>query len=230
MATPNKYQVLIFDLDDTLIDNYGNVRHAYTKMIEAAGEVYSEDNFKRWYKIDKKFWEDRQNNLIEIPARFQQEVGKKSTEFLNWIRAQRFLIYFNHEISLEKAINLNNLFTNALTETAVAIDGARETLEYLAKRYCIIIATNGPQIATKEKLSKIGCLNYVKEVLSADMFGYMKPKKEFYNAIQKLLNNYNNSEYLMIRDSLNSDVKFAMNCGFYSCWFNKNHEQLPEAY
>ncbi len=68
------------------------------------------------------------------------------------------------------------------------------------------------------------------EVLSADMFGYMKPRQEFFEAIQKLLNNYNNDEYLIIGDSLKSDVGFAMNCGFDSCWFNKNNEELDNSY
>lgn len=33
----NKYEVILFDLDDTLIDNLENVRHAYTKMVESVG-------------------------------------------------------------------------------------------------------------------------------------------------------------------------------------------------
>ncbi len=119
---------------------------------------------------------------------------------------------------------------NSLTEVVVAIEGAYDILKYLKEKYYIIVATNGPKIATKEKLSKIKCLNFVNEVLSADMFGYMKPKKEFFVAIQNLLKNYNNEEYLIVGDSLKSDVGFAMNCGFDSCWFNKNNEKLMEQY
>ncbi len=63
----DKYKVLIFDLDDTLIDNLENVRYAYTKMIESVGEKYSEEGFKKWYQIDKKFWKDWQDGLIELP-------------------------------------------------------------------------------------------------------------------------------------------------------------------
>ena len=48
----NKYKILIFDLDDTLIDNLENVRYAFTKMIETQNEKYNDDNFKRWYKFN----------------------------------------------------------------------------------------------------------------------------------------------------------------------------------
>ena len=60
----NKYKIVIFDLDDTLIDNLENVKYAYTKMIETIGKKYSEDEFKKWYEIDKKFWKDWQDGLI----------------------------------------------------------------------------------------------------------------------------------------------------------------------
>lgn len=227
----DKYKVLIFDLDDTLIDNLENVRYAFTKMIKARNEEYNENNFKRWYKIDKQFWKDYQDGLIELPAQLKSETGKKSDEFLDWIRAQRVLIYYDNKISLNEAINLNNIYMDALTENIIAIDGAYETLEYLSnKGYYIIIATNGPKIATKDKLLKIKCINFVNEILSADMFGYMKPSIEFFEGIKKELNNYNTKEFLIIGDSLKSDVGFAMNCNFDSCWLNRNYEKISNDY
>lgn len=227
----DKYKVLIFDLDDTLIDNLENVRHAFTKMIGTRNESYNEHDFIRWYDIDKQFWKDWQDGLIKLPKHLKDEKGKKSDEFLDWVRAQRVLIYYDHKISLDEAIKLNNIFMEALTENVVAIDGAYETLEYLSnKGYYVIIATNGPKIATKDKLSKIGCIDFVNEILSADMFGYMKPNKEFFEGIEKMLGNYNVNEYLIIGDSLKSDVGFAMTCNFDSCWFNRNDEELEGDY
>ena len=227
----NKYKVLIFDLDDTLIDNLENVKYAFKIMLKSKKENFNEENFMRWYKIDRQFWKDWQDGKIILPEVLKNETGKKSDKFLNWLRAQRVLIYFNNGISLDEAIKLNNVYMNALTENVIAIDGAYETLNYLFNKcYYIIIATNGPQIATKDKLLKINCLNFVNEVLSADMFGYMKPNKEFFDGIQRTLNNYNNDEYLIIGDSLKSDVGFAMKCNFDSCWFNKNNEELNNKY
>lgn len=226
----NKYKILIFDLDDTLIDNVENTKYAFRKMVEAENEQYSDKNFIRWYEIDKKFWQDWQDDLIELPPHLKKETGKKSGKFLNWLRAQRVLIYFNNKIDLEEAIRLNYIFMNALTEVIIEVKGAHEILKYLSAKYYIIIGTNGPQVATKDKLLKIGCLKYVNEILSADMFGYMKPREEFFEAIQNHLNNYNNEEYLIIGDSLKSDVGLAMNCNFDSCWFNKNNERLADNY
>lgn len=126
----NKYKIFIFDLDDTLIDNLENVKYAFKKMIESKNEKYSDNSFIVWYEIDKKFWKDWQDGLIELPKHLNNETGKKSDEFLNWLRAQRVLIYFNNEISLNEAISLNNTYMNALTENVIAIDGAYEVLKY----------------------------------------------------------------------------------------------------
>lgn len=227
----NKYKILIFDLDDTLIDNLENIRYAFSQMIKIKNEDYNENNFKKWYELDKQFWKDWQDGLIELPEQFKNETGKKSDEFLDWLRSQRVLIYYKNKISLDEAIHLNNIYMNALTENVVAIDGGYEALKYLSnKGYYIIIATNGPKIATKDKLLKIKCINFVNEILSADMFGYMKPSIEFFEGIKKVLNNYNVEEYLIIGDSLKSDVGFAMNCNFDSCWFNRNNEKLSNNY
>ena len=228
----NKYKVLIFDLDDTLINNQENIRYAFKKMIENMGRNYNSADFNRWQEIDKNFWQDWQDGLIELPNHLKHETGKKSKEFLDWLRAQRVLIYYDNKISLEKAIELSDIYMEAMTEVVIPITGAYETLEYLynTKEYYILIATNGPSIATKEKLNKINCLEFVEEVLSADMFGYMKPKKEFFEAIQERLNNYNNDEYLIIGDSLKSDVGFGKACGFDSCWLDNGSEELTVDY
>lgn len=226
----NKYKILIIDLDDTLINNLENIKHAFKQMLDKKSEIYDEEKFERWYKIDKKFWVDRQDGLIELPDEFNSEAGKKSEEHLNWLRSQRILIYFNNLISLEEAIELNNIYINSLTENIIPVEGAYETLKYLSKKYYVVVATNGPKVATYEKLSKINCLDFIKEIFSADMFGYMKPRKEFFDAIQQKLKNYNNKDYLIIGDSLKTDIGFGMNCGFDSCWFDRGKEKLTEQY
>jgi len=223
-----KYKILIFDLDDTLIDNKENVRAAFEKMVVSHGFIYSDVGFERWYDIDKKFWIDCQDGLILLPEKFKHEIGKKSEEYLDWIRSQRVLIYFDNSVNHERAIELNNIFMDALNEKIIAIDGAHDTLKYLSGKYKILVATNGPKVATSQKIEKIGCREYVTETLSADMFGYMKPNIEFFEAIEKQYKDFDRSDYLIIGDSLKSDIGFGMNAGIDSCWLNTNKEEIDD--
>lgn len=61
------------------------------------------------------------------------------------------------------------------------------------------------------------------------MFGYMKPKVEFFEGIQEMYQ-LPKEAYLIIGDSLKSDVGFGMNCGIDSCRFDRGNETLTEAY
>jgi 2-haloacid dehalogenase len=229
-----KYKILIFDLDDTLIDNRENTRVAFAKMLAAGGGgTYSNKKFERWYNIDAEFWIKWQDGQVKIPPEFAHEVGKKSKKFLSWIRSQRILQYFGNAVSDERAVELNDIYTDALAENVVEIEGAREILKYLAtgkNSYKIIIATNGPSLVVRHKLDKIGILPYVTEVLAADMFGCMKPAIPFFDVIEKSYNDFERADYLMIGDSLKSDVGFAQNVGIDSCWFDRGGEKLTAGY
>lgn len=225
-----KYKILIFDLDDTIIDNKESVRSAFKTMLEAEGLSYSDSEYHRWYEIDKQFWADWQDGRIELPLEFKKETGKKSDNFLDWVRSQRVLLYFGNFITPQRAIELNNIYMNALHKVVIAIEDVSKVLKYLSSKYTIVVATNGPAVATKQKLEKVGCLKYVTEVLSADMFGYMKPKIEFFRAIENHYQDYIVDDYLIVGDSLKSDVGFGMNAGIDSCWFNRKHEEVDDTY
>jgi len=225
-----KYKILIFDLDDTLLDNRENIRASFKQMLKAQGEIYSDEKFERWHTIDVTFWVDWQDGKIPLPERFAKETGKKSDAFLDYVRSRRAMIYFNNEITDKQAVELTSVYTKALTEIVIPIDGAYETLKYLHGRYTILVATNGPNSATRAKLQKIGALDLITEILSADMFGYMKPRVEFFEHVEARYQDYDKRDYLIIGNSLKSDVGLGMNAGIDSCWYDRGVEQLTDKY
>lgn len=225
-----KYEVILFDLDDTLIDNEQSTKYAFKSMLSEVGEDFTDAKFNIWNNIDNKFWSDRKRDLIKIPDRFLGETGKKSKEFLDWLRSQRVLIYFDHGISAKEAISLNQIYMDSLKESAVQISGAEPLLGYLHDRYTVLVVTNGPNSAAAHRLIKAGLMDYVDYLYSADMFGYMKPRTELFEAIQKRHEDTRRSGYLIVGDSLSSDVGFGMNVGIDSCWYNPNGAELDSYY
>lgn len=223
-----KYEILLFDLDDTLISNLENVRYAYSKMEEYLGFSYSDEGFKKWYELDKQFWEDFHNNKIIVPIEYKEP----QELFVKYVRSLRYQIYFDNSITIEKAFEINELFLKSLNEVVVPIEGACETLEYLSKKYKIVIATNGPTVAVQAKLSKIGCFDYVNAIFSADMTKktITKPNKEFFEELKHYLEFYQTEKMMIIGDSLKQDVKGGMNSDIDSCWLNSNNEMLEEGY
>lgn len=222
--------MIIFDLDDTLLDTKENTKTGFKKMLEAQNAPYSEANFQRYWDIDVKFWHDYQDGKIKLPEKFAKETGKKSDAFLDYLRSRRVMTYFHNSLTEKRAVELMHIYTNALTETVTPIEGAYETLEYLHKKYKILIASNGPGIAAKEKLQKLGVLDFVEDVLTADMIGYMKPRVEFFEGIEARYNDYDKNDYLIVGNSLKSDVGLGMNTGIDSCWLDRNEELLSDGY
>ena len=66
-------------------------------MVESVREHYSEEGFKKWYDLDKKFWIDFHEQKISVPKEYQ----KPQELFVQYIRSLRYQMYFEGKISLE---------------------------------------------------------------------------------------------------------------------------------
>lgn len=223
-----KYEILLLDLDDTLIDNTENVKYAFKKMVEFLGQKFSEEGFIKWMNLDNKFWTDFHAGKIKVPSIYQ----KPQELFVQYVRSLRYKMYFENNIGIEEAFKINNLFLESLNEVVVPIEGAYETLNYLYQRYQLVIATNGPTSAVNSKLGKIDCLKFVTSVFSVDMTRKTdtKPNRQYFEELKEFLQFYDASKMLIIGDSLQSEVLGGMNSNIDSCWFNRNNKELPNEY
>ena len=84
------YKTIIFDLDDTLTDDFENTKEAFKILMDYTNEEFKEENFLRFYKIDKKLWSDRSEGKIITP--FEDDIKKKA----EWLRASRFIKYYEN--------------------------------------------------------------------------------------------------------------------------------------
>ena len=223
-----KYEMLLFDLDDTLVNNTENARYAFKQMLINVNKEYNDEEFQRWLNLDNQFWKDYANKKIIVPEQYQhpQEL------FIKYIRSLRYQMFFNYQIDINKAFEINEIFISSLNEIAVPIDGVYETLEYLHNKYKIVIATNGPTVAVDSKLSKIDCLKFINAVFSADMAKdtVTKPNKLYFEELKKYLQYYDTSKMLIIGDSLRTEVQGGMNSGIDSCWYNPYMKPVPNEY
>ena len=221
-----KYELLIFDLDDTIIDNLENVKYAFMKMSEYLGEKYTEEEFEKWYEFDKKYWTDFYSGKIDIPYE------KNDSRYIPYVQSLRYKEFYKDEFDIDKALHINEIYLKSLKEVVFPIKGIKETLGYLSEKYTLIIATNGPRQAVESKLTKIKCLDYIKETFSADMTKNKvgKPNVIYFEELLKHINYYNKEQILLIGDSLRDDIKGGMNAGIDTCWFNRKKEELSDEY
>ena len=131
-------------------------------MISSRNEIYSEENFLRFRRIDKKTWEDRAAGKLPTPYEDNDEKKKE------WIRASRILKYYGEDIiSYDEAVKLNDIYIEGMKEKVVARPDVVKVIKYLYdKKYRLIIATNGPLIPLKEKLRKIKIITYIENIMN----------------------------------------------------------------
>lgn len=219
-----KYSTIIFDLDDTLSNEKENIKHAFKCVLQYMKEDFSEEKFIRFNKVDKQFWKDRSEGKIYEPDDFNSLEEKVA-----WIRAQRFIIYYDNNISIEKAKKLNSIYIEGLKECIVPMEGAYETVKYLyEKGYKLVVATNGPLLAVNSKLEGIKIEKYISTIFSSEECGSMKPKKEFFDALLNKMNNNNKDEMLIIGDELLKDIKGGIINNIDTCWLNWKNEVAEE--
>lgn len=218
----NKYTTIIFDLDDTLIDNIENIKYSFKTVLEYMNKIYSEEEFIKFYEIDKHFWSDHQKNKIIVPEEYLGNIETKRM----WLRSQRFIIYFNEEINLDIASKISDIYTHNLKEKVVAIENSYMILSYLNRKYNIVVATNGPKEAAIEKLKKSNLIDFVSLVFTAEDIGFMKPKREFFEGLIRKMNYYETDKMLFVGDSIFSDIKGANEFNIDSCFFNINNEDI----
>lgn len=211
------YKKLLFDLDNTLVDDNENRKYAINKILLDRKEKVTDKRLEEFLELDNKFWKARAQGKIKDPYKF-----KTNEEKTEWVRAQRFIRYFNN-ITLQEAIEINNKYINYLKEKIIPIKDSTEILNYLYEnKYELYIITNSPTKVVNDKLSKIDVQKYIKYAFSAEEAGHMKPHYKFFECFLNKLEDYNKEEMLIIGDELDKDILGGIQNGIDTCWFNPN--------
>ena len=145
-----KYKKILFDLDNTLVDDDENRKYAIKQTLLERKEVVTKERIESFIELDNQFWKDRAEGKIKDPYKFKSNEDKTK-----WVRAQRFINFFK-DISFEEAVEINKKYISFLSKYIVPIKNSQEVLQYLYKKqYEIYIVTNSPEKVVKDKLSKL---------------------------------------------------------------------------
>ena len=220
-----KYETLIFDLDDTLIDNIESVKYAFKIITKELNINYNEELFRKWKKADDTFWHKWSHKELNLPKFNSVE------EEVTFVRAYRFQLFFNTlNLSFDNAVDLNELYCDNLGVNIKEIEGAKELIKDLSKDYEISIASNGPREAADNKIKKLKLNPYISSILTSGEIGIGKPNIEFFNILFEKLENKDKNKMMLIGDSLTTDIQGGMNAGIDTCWFNPNNKNLQKEY
>ena len=207
-----KYRFLLFDADDTLLDFEAAERDGLTKMFSDLGLTLDEGMRQRYAVLNKGLWK-----LLDE--------GKLTRDELLYTR---FGTFFKQEGIDADGVLAENTYRKHLSEGHETVEGARELLKDLGKRYEIYVATNGLAETQIRRMRESGLDRLVRETFISEQIGANKPEKAFFDYVESHIPNFDRTQALLIGDSLSSDIQGGINAGIDTCWFDRENRTCPE--
>lgn len=213
-----QYECLIFDADHTLLNYIEDENSAFTRTYARIGMETTDSLLKDSRFFSEETWTEAGLYDVDKPS-VQDTYHAVYRSHVTGIFEKVFKKY-GAPISVS-AKETGKLFLKELEKGGATLGKALETVQTLAQRYDICIATNGLVDIQKGRLSAFE--KYAKIYVS-EAVGHIKPLPAFF---EKILadTGYASEKCLMIGDSLRSDIYGAKSVGMDGCWFNPERRE-----
>lgn len=214
-----KYKHVFFDLDHTIWDFDRNAE-------ETLQELYTTYGLKKLGLLSADvFIETYTRNNHQLWADYH--IGKITKDFLRETRFKKtFMDLGLNPALIPLAFELDYVMI-CPTKTNL-FPHAHETLQYLEGKYKLHLISNGFREATEMKLSKSNLGKYFQNIIISEIVGINKPDKAIYAYAFKKAQALSNQDCIMIGDSLEADVRGAMNFGIDAIYFNPLKIETPD--
>ena len=202
-----KYEVILFDADETLYDFKKSEREAFKNTMLKFNIDYDENyHLKIYQEINSALWKEFEQGLIT------QEV----------LKIERF-----KRLSDKLGINFDendfaNLYIENLADASFLYDNSIELIETLHKSYRLAIVTNGLTLVQDKRIRKSSIAKFFETIVISEEVLTAKPNPKIFEHTLKTINFTDKNKVLMVGDSLSSDIQGGINFGIDTCWYNPN--------
>ena len=198
------FEILLLDLDDTILDFKKAERIAIAKTIGDFGVEPTDEVLHRYHVINLDHWK-----MLERGELNREQLG-----------VRRFEVLFK-ELGIEAdAQACENYYSQFLSEGDDILPGADLALESLSKKYRLFAATNSSVAVQVGRLDKTGLGKYFEQVFISEEIGVNKPDTNFFLTAFSRIPGFDKEKAVMIGDSLSSDIQGGKNAGITTVWIN----------
>ncbi len=207
------YPILLFDLDQTLLDTDENAERALKKLTLPKDFSFTKEKLSYWHLFNAELWQ-------------KLEVGELSHETLLNTRFTHYFSQFGISVDGKK---MREEYEPLFASEHQLIPGATKIVTELSKRgHRLYAISNGTKEKQYQQLEKSHLKSYFSDIFLSEDIGFQKPSKKFFQAVEKKIADYDPDLTMVIGDSLSADIQGAGNADLPSIWFNrKNVEWVP---
>lgn len=202
-----KYEIIIFDADETLFDFKKSEREAFKNtMLEFSVDYDPNYHLKIYQDINTAIWKEF-------------EEGRITQEKLKIDRFRRLSKSINMDFDSNE---LAKSYMNHLADGSFLLEDASVLIENLKKKYKLLIVTNGLTHVQNKRIRKSIIAHHFEDIVISEEANVSKPNPEIFELALKNINHVDKSKVLMVGDSLTSDIQGGINFGIDTCWYNPN--------
>ena len=200
-----KYEIILWDVDQTLLDFKESENYAIRKAFEQFGIPISNEVVKLYSQINDSYWK-----------RFEKgEVSKEE------VQLGRFRTLFR-EIDLPnvKEEEFAPVFQRLLGSVYFYRDDSYELCKHLQGVCRQFVVTNGVAWTQRNKLKLSGLGQFMEDIFISEEIGTPKPMKDFFDRCFERIPGFERSRTIIVGDSLTSDMLGGNRAGITCCWYN----------
>lgn len=207
-----RYDLLLVDADETLLDFKSAERAALTETLARYGVRADEDIVRCYSVINEGLWKQLERGEITATA----------------LRAERFRRLFS-ALGLETDCAVTaQIYTEALSGQPQLLPGAEAFCRELHAELPLYIITNGLSEVQRRRIGASPIAPYVDGLFISEELGAPKPEAAYFDAVCATLASRcpDRRRMLIVGDSPTSDLAGARTAGIDAAWFNPEGKPL----
>lgn len=197
---------VFFDLDNTLLDHDAAEAAAHKDLYSSTPEL-QEVSFDDWLKTYK---------ITNHQLWLQYQDGEIDRHELQRSRFKDSMIQL--DVFADRYEEIGKSYMQFYRNHWSWVDGAKEALEEVNKRYPIGIVTNGFLETQQKKIKKMGLGQFTDLFLITEEIGVMKPHQKVFDVATERAG-VDRESILYVGDSYSSDIIGGRNAGWKTAWY-----------
>lgn len=215
-----KYDIIFWDVDDTLLDFKRSADYALRKACEQYGICLSDAMILRYMQINQSYWK-------------RLELGE--ADKLTVLRNRFFDFFEEYHIKGIEVEEFRAVYQKQLGCVYYYLEESDRLLQELKQRGIRqYIVTNGVAETQRNKLRLSGIDKLTDGLFISEELGFVKPELGFFEACFEKIPDFDKERSILAGDSLSSDIKGANRAGIASCWYcphrMENHSESKPDY
>ena len=207
-----RYEILLIDLDDTILDFGTGEAAAYTRAMKEFGLTPSSSLLEHYREVNISWWEKLERGEADRDA---------------------ILVNRHRQVFSELGLDLDPVAFEAayhrnLGQEHDFLPGAEELLDYLRDRgYRLFLASNGVAETQYSRLAAAGLTQRFEALFISELAGFNKPDPAYFAWCFARIPHFDREKTLMIGDSLSSDILGGIRAGIDTLWLNRRGKTPP---